>query len=72
MRILSVGIVRASDDSCNNATVYRLIERCLISAYMAGDRGQLRIKEDVQYIESQGIQVENQSQPSPIAMESYE
>ena len=23
MRILSVGIVRASDDSCNNATYYR-------------------------------------------------
>ena len=29
----------------SEVTVYRLIERCLISAYMAGDRGQLRIKE---------------------------
>ena len=56
----------------SEVTVYRLIERCLISAYMAGDRGQLRIKEDVQYIESQGIQVENQSHPNPIAVESYE
>ena len=32
MRILSVGIVRARDDSCNNATLYRYV----------GPQGQLR------------------------------
>ena len=56
----------------SEVTVFRLIERCLISAYMAGDRGQLRNKEDGQYIESQGNQVENQSHPSPVVVETYE
>ena len=55
----------------SEVTVYRLIERCLISAYKAGDRGQLWIKDDEQYIESQGIQVGNQSHPSPVVVETY-